>query len=512
MSKKVGFVSREASYQIADFSTQVQMGTSAVTAFGMQAPNLINSFTQVGLVSGKLALPLLAVSAALPIVAGAYKYFSSQIPQAGAAQKKFAEDTSASIDKLVGKIGELNTDALEKADTKAKDAIKSAGLLAEKFTAVQTAEASFTAAAKTNAETNIASQGGMLSVLGLQQEKFKEIQILADLQVKALQAAAAAKIAEVNAMREQAVLEAWKATMEIKRSEAKKISLEADLVAQQRVLDLVTKQNRETEKSAVKRSNESPLWDMAGSMVGVGARVFAGDYPGALRNFQAADPSAAMTKHVQNQGADDYDARTAESRRNMETGARSRVDGLASDIEKVKEETATNEALFDNLSRKINASDQASAIKIEEITQTLQSTQTAAQIDQLNKTATQNVADIEGVLSNVTATSAQEAPAFSRLKQAVADHIIDARELPQVVADLQTLLGSYQSGFMQMSGSTTENVRMVTAVQAQLAEQVKLTREAGIQSAGVSADQKLLRAEFERWKNQLLQNQDRGTQ
>jgi hypothetical protein len=73
---KMGMLGNQASYQIGDFVTQVQMGTSAARAFSQQAPQLIGTFTSLGLVSGGLGLALGGVAVAIPLVTMLFERFS----------------------------------------------------------------------------------------------------------------------------------------------------------------------------------------------------------------------------------------------------------------------------------------------------------------------------------------------------------------------------------------------------------------------------------------------------
>ncbi|MDP3851959.1 MAG: hypothetical protein Q8Q59_15765 [Luteolibacter sp.] len=59
--KNLGMVATQVGYQVTDFATQVSMGTSAVTAFAMQAPQAIGAMQQMGGSAGGLKGALSAV-------------------------------------------------------------------------------------------------------------------------------------------------------------------------------------------------------------------------------------------------------------------------------------------------------------------------------------------------------------------------------------------------------------------------------------------------------------------
>lgn len=96
-SRNLGMAANAVSYQMQDFSVQVGMGTSAVTAFAQQAPQLIDGLRMAGFMSGGFGLAMMGVAAALPIVSfGAKALFTSMGDGAGQAKAK----TDALFDRL----------------------------------------------------------------------------------------------------------------------------------------------------------------------------------------------------------------------------------------------------------------------------------------------------------------------------------------------------------------------------------------------------------------------------
>lgn len=75
--QKVGILANQASYQLGDFVTQVQMGTSGIRAFSQQAPQLIGAFSALNIVSGPVGIALGAISVAIPLVAMGFEKLSS---------------------------------------------------------------------------------------------------------------------------------------------------------------------------------------------------------------------------------------------------------------------------------------------------------------------------------------------------------------------------------------------------------------------------------------------------
>ena len=68
-TKNWGMATNALSYQFQDFSVQVGSGTSAVTAFAQQAPQLIDGLRMAGVLTGGMGMAMMGVSAAIPLLA-----------------------------------------------------------------------------------------------------------------------------------------------------------------------------------------------------------------------------------------------------------------------------------------------------------------------------------------------------------------------------------------------------------------------------------------------------------
>lgn len=93
--RNLGGVMTQAGYQITDFTTQVQMGTSAVTAFAQQAPQLAGSLAQVGLlapgVGTAVSVGVTTAAIGFQMLSTSYKAMERDLANAEAAAKSFTE-------------------------------------------------------------------------------------------------------------------------------------------------------------------------------------------------------------------------------------------------------------------------------------------------------------------------------------------------------------------------------------------------------------------------------------
>jgi hypothetical protein len=67
-TKNWGMATNALSYQMQDFAVQVGSGTSALTAFSQQAPQLIGGLSMAGVMTGGLSIAMAGLSVAIPIV------------------------------------------------------------------------------------------------------------------------------------------------------------------------------------------------------------------------------------------------------------------------------------------------------------------------------------------------------------------------------------------------------------------------------------------------------------
>jgi hypothetical protein len=113
---------QQVGYQVQDFSTQVAMGTSAVTAFGQQAPQLLGAFGPAGAVAGAL----------VSIGALAYGVFSKMGGDVQSAKEKL-DDMAAAIEEIAKNKGLELEDEFTDASRAIDNAVARAAALKQEF-------------------------------------------------------------------------------------------------------------------------------------------------------------------------------------------------------------------------------------------------------------------------------------------------------------------------------------------------------------------------------------------
>jgi len=156
-TSKLGILANQASFQIGDFATQVQMGTSAVRAFSQQAPQLIGSFSTLGLVSGPAGLALAGFAVAIPFVGMLFESLSGTTDKLSGAMKEL----SNTIEKDTSK-------ALKSAFDKAEAAATAAAAAVQKWEELKAAQDEARASEIDNAQSAIGIQETINAALGIE--------------------------------------------------------------------------------------------------------------------------------------------------------------------------------------------------------------------------------------------------------------------------------------------------------------------------------------------------------
>jgi hypothetical protein len=461
--QKMSQFANQASYQITDFVTQVSMGTSSITAFSQQAPQLLGTMTQMGMVTGKAAMGIAALSVAIPVALMAGAALFRWVSQSTEEVSKWSEETDKSVGKVAKSLGELDTKALEDADKKAQNATQSAFLLAQKFDDVGKAEDASSMAALDNAAKNIQAQALVAQALGLQVDQYQQLLALADIEQQKMEQAAKAAIGDANQAMQQAVLEAWKKTEDTKRGEKQKQQLAENLALQQQILDKIIAQNQAADGANIRRKNDNPGGEVLGNLA-------IGNVGGALE---------AEQRRLKNSLAQDAYDKEAAWRKDLEAAQRSRVEALISNLAKTTEETALNDAELENANRKLNAQDGATKEKIAQINQTLEAASGLQQLETVAATGKQLATDIDAALATMNATTPQQQAAVEDLKKITSDRVIESNEIARLITDLRTLTGGLQVGTTETTANVQQLIRICAGLQDTARQQAEQIRSLG---------------------------------
>lgn len=255
----------DLSYQVQDFSVQVTSGTSAMRAFSQQAPQMLSAFTQFGVVSGKTAMLVGGIAAAIPFIV-----------MGGQAIANAFGESKDEIDKAVESYGKLSK-AHEKLDlqklTFAGNALKLADeraldLATNQFPKLQKAGFSYAESQIVNATKVAASEQLVATALGLQVDKIKQI-VAAEERLKQLRLEKAEEaLADIEKRRSDAVNERNKVAKEYNEAISEAESKMA-LSAQKRA-ELFKVKNQRAEDEDIVATGRGLNYEVSSGMSGTG--------------------------------------------------------------------------------------------------------------------------------------------------------------------------------------------------------------------------------------------------
>lgn len=426
---KMGQVANQASYQITDFATQVSMGTSAITAFSQQAPQLIGTFSASGLLSAKMALGLSAISVAIPITVIGLRLLTTWLGNSAEASEK----TEDRFKKLGDEAVRLQQEKLKSAREEMELVQDEADALKGKFGETIKASDEYKTASLKNQEVLRDAEKTINELLGERIKKLDEI---------------ARKEAEAAAMRKR--------------------EAESALAAQQERLTLA---QEAVEKAAQRKAN---LEKLAGE-----TQAELDEKLGTLQKLRdmlaetqktANDPlPLEFTAGAQSDRGEKMDARI--QARNFIVpleGQISRIEDLVNDLVKTRreEETKLRKADATLNAALSNENDIAEAVRIksEEIVQTFEVSgikdATNAAKERSQALASELKDAVGKIETNTTATSEIK----ERILKATADGVIAVDEQRQATDDFTKLIIEVRKGNAKFS----ENVTKLTELQNEL--------------------------------------------
>lgn len=427
-TKNLGMAANALSFQMQDFSVQVGMGTSAITAFAQQAPQLIDGLRMAGFMTGGFGLAMMGVSALLPVVSFGFKKLVAGFGEISEESKKFSEETVKSVKKAIDGIGAVMDAELQKTEAAAKSSIESARLLSEKFTEAEKAESAATTAALSNAEKNRKAQSLVAEMLGLQVDKYQELLAIAAATAAKSEEDAKAKTAAENEKLQKAEAAAWVKVETIKAQATELQGLESNLARMREQLSVLQAQRAEEQKILAlhEAGKATPIQD-----------AMARGYKATVDRI---DPQIQLLQNM--------------------------VDTKLAQIEKLKAQTATNEAAFENLQTQISDSSKAVATNIATIQANLAADTNLAKTTALAESQKLFASDLAASVGDIQTSTAASAAAKETILAAAADGKITADESLKVSAGLRTLLGSLQNG----TATTAANVQSLIGIVARLQE------------------------------------------
>lgn len=314
--RNMGMLANQAGYQITDFAVQVQGGTSAITAFSQQAPQLAGAFAQLGIVSAGLgtAISLGAAAAGIgfSLTSSAYKQMKADMTDAENAAKRYVDQQKFMIEQQ-GKLQNLTrqqfiADIYEQEAEQLERQLRAMQRINELRAAQGSAAEARAAADLTVAQNtggNVTAARGNALAVGVDNQLSQLDARLAEAVAKAEQAASEAdgavalmnevaregdefsdKYKEVSAAAERAIAQKEEAQLDLENErqkfEAAKAAIDANTQAS--LSNLETEVNRDTD-AKIQATNAQILATMQAVVDAQGGQLTA-DAAGAMDRFR----------------------------------------------------------------------------------------------------------------------------------------------------------------------------------------------------------------------------------
>lgn len=426
---KMGMLANQASFQIGDFFTQVEMGTSAVRAFSQQAPQLMGAFTMAGVLSGPVTLALAGIAAAIPIITVGVKALSSAFSESSEPAGKTAE----AIGKIKENMGALKRDEIDKVTEGIYDARDAAIDLRQDISDITAAENELANATLSNAEKRASAHRNIALLLDLEIDKLDEIRKAEEEAAEKRRVAAEQALAAEQKKLDDARFAAQVAADTLTELQFQDARNQADLIRQRERLKLLREEKAELERIAALdlRPGESGSWSPAGRM--------------------GPDPRSLAKKEL------------GTARFTTEMGG---IENVIAELEKTISGVAKADRAFQKASNTLSVVEGAVALNIQRIEETFAEDDLLAKTEVAVNVAKAMAEEVRSVTGKIEANTAQAAANKATLDSAAADGAVTTRDLANVSQGLKTMVGSLQSGTATSKENVQELIRIVTRLQA----------------------------------------------
>lgn len=403
-AKKVGQIAGQAGFQIQDFAVQVSNGTSKLTAFAQQAPQLLGLFGPGGAVAGALV--------ALGAIAA--KVFLG-IGQEAEEAKEQAEEMVDVLDNVAKAQKQIMREDFDAGAYAVRISTEQAEQLRQAIVNVQNAEAEYSRDAIANAETLRKTYEQLLILQGRQVDTFKSQQEAEKANAAARSAAAQQQIDAqqqlVDSAQAQVRTETEKFNQAQRAAEAKRQEL--DTAWQQ--LDALRKQRDELQKIA--STAVSPSLSIFGAESGA-------DFQKTLeQNKRASEAQAAL--------ADPRGIMAGITQLENTISALEEFTGAQGKATQALSEAAAN---LHAAQVTLEATQAETQINIQGIIETFQAKEAQLGVQQISDLSRQQVEEIKTVLEAIKPVNEAQAQNLETLRAAAADGQILATEQRSVSA------------------------------------------------------------------------------
>lgn len=440
---KMGTLANQASYQIQDFAVQVGGGTSAITAFAQQAPQLIGAMASAGVVTKGMGMALSGVGVAIPILAFGLPALARMFMDTGDSAEVAAEkitklsktESTASFENL-----RKMAESLRLADEKLLD-------LQISFPLLKKAEGDYSLSALTNTQLLGAAQTRVADALGLQIDK-----------VLALEAAEARAEAIRQAKLQNGLTELkgqWEAVNKEGLDKAmafNRLIDEATNAAELRTRKMVELARLRNDLAEAEKINAAPS----------DRPIFGARIPGGV-----SDESKQWAGDVLSQKSA-TDTRIAALEADLK-----KIAATLNDIGDGKGEGKLAEAgrLVEEVDRKIEDTRAAISTTVEKLNNDNSTQETLSQLSLIEEKQKADAATISQALGQVTATTTTGEGVVASLSAAASTGAITAEKSGAAVQNLTTMIGLIQSNQVISEGSSQQLINMLRQV---IAHQLRL--------------------------------------
>ena len=440
---KMGTLANQASYQIQDFAVQVGGGTSAITAFAQQAPQLIGAMASAGVVTKGMGMALSGVGVAIPILAFGLPALARMFMDTGDSAEVAAEkitklsktESTASFENL-----RKMAESLRLADEKLLD-------LQISFPLLKKAEGDYSLSALTNTQLLGAAQTRVADALGLQIDK-----------VLALEAAEARAEAIRQAKLQNGLTELkgqWEAVNKEGLDKAmafNRLIDEATNAAELRTRKMVELARLRNDLAEAEKINAAPS----------DRPIFGARIPGGV-----SDESKQWAGDVLSQKSA-TDTRIAALEADLK-----KIAATLNDIGDGKGEGKLAEAgrLVEEVDRKIEDTRAAISTTVEKLNNDNSTQETLSQLSLIEEKQKADAATISQALGQVTATTTTGEGVVASLSAAASTGAITAEKSGAAVQNLTTMIGLIQSNQVITEGSSQQLINMLRQV---IAHQLRL--------------------------------------
>lgn len=452
---KMGMLANQASYQIGDFFTQVEMGTSTVRAFSQQAPQMLGALSSAGVLSAKMAMtfagvgaviPLLAM--ALPKVAGMFSDVATDANGAGEAIKTMAE-----------KAAKIELTKLDDAKQALTFSLQAARLLTGEFPLLSAASQAASIAVIKDAKTMESAQDLINKMLGKQVDAYEKIERAAKLMAAERKATFDKEVAD----QKKAAMEAFRAKQEAQDK--------VDAMLQDRA-------NREAEIARKK----GPLLDNRAALARAEtANSDRSDGPKLPTTFGSVPSISPL---VETKGLKETIAVA-------EAEIKQIAEGL---IEEAKDGGPLDQAQLALQSAAKKAIDEQFAVEkiTEQLENTAKTADTSAKLQTVADQGEQVAKETLALLGKITPASESGRRQLETIHGMVDDLTVSQKEGPRLLSELSKLIGQ-----MQLDGGMTDLIKEVVQIQKHQTDNQRAVAKIAKDNAAIEANQKAIEQQLQ---------------